>query len=73
MSSLSAGRPSARAGRQGIDVRDLVRDETARINFEVPRELRQAFKAWAAQHDTSIKDELTRHIAQLVEQDSSTH
>ena len=41
--------------------------EDARINFMIPRELRQKFKAWAAQNDTSIKDELTRHIRSLVD------
>ena len=40
--------------------------EDARINFMIPRELRQQFKAWAARNDTSIKDELTRHIRSLV-------
>lgn len=41
--------------------------DDARINFMIPRELRQKFKAWAAQNDTSIKDELTRHIRSLVD------
>jgi hypothetical protein len=33
-----------------------------RINFEVPRELRNAFKAWCNTNDTTIKDELTAYI-----------
>ena len=41
--------------------------DDVRINFMIPRELRQKFKAWAAQNDTSIKDELTRHIRSLVD------
>lgn len=41
--------------------------EDARINFTIPRELRQRFKVWAAENDTSIKDELTRHIHSLVD------
>lgn len=41
--------------------------EDARINFTIPRELRQRFKVWAAANDTSIKDELTRHIHSLVD------
>lgn len=66
-SGLSAGRPSSRSSKPDVDVRSLMSDDTSRINFEVPRELRNQFKAWAAQHDTTIKDELTRHIRSLLE------
>lgn len=40
--------------------------EDARINFAIDRELRQRFKVWAAANDTTIKDELTRHIEELL-------
>ena len=39
---------------------------TRRINFEVPQELHAAFKAWCAQHDTSMKDELEAHILRVL-------
>ncbi|NIY62056.1 hypothetical protein GQ603_16115 [Clavibacter michiganensis subsp. michiganensis] len=35
---------------------------TARVNFEVPRDVRNAFKAWCSNNDTSVKDELTAYI-----------
>jgi hypothetical protein len=35
---------------------------TSRINFEIDRAKRAAFKAWCAQNDTSIKDDLTAYI-----------
>jgi len=38
-----------------------------RINFEISRAKRAAFKAWCAQNDTSIRDELTAHIDRLIE------
>lgn len=68
-SGLSAGRPSARTGKPATSVRDLVGDSggEARINFSVPRDLRARFKVWAIEHDTTMTDELTRHIRSLVE------
>ena len=39
----------------------------ARINFEVPRELRNAFKAWCSSNDTSVKDELTAYIQRCIQ------
>ena len=67
-SGLSAGRPSSRNSTPGVNVRDLMAEEgaPARINFEVPRELRDKFKVWAVQNNTTIKDELTRHIRSLI-------
>jgi hypothetical protein len=38
-----------------------------RINFEIARNKRAAFKAWCAQNDTSIRDELTSHIDRILE------
>jgi len=35
---------------------------TSRINFEIDRAKRAAYKAWCAQNDTSIKDDLTAYI-----------
>lgn len=68
-SGLSAGRPSNRNSTPGVSVRDLMAEEPAlaRINFEVPRELRDKFKVWAVQNNTTIKDELTRHIRSLLD------
>lgn len=45
------------------------RSETpqGRINFEISRDKRAAFKVWCAQNDTSIRDELTAHIDRLIE------
>ena len=40
--------------------------DEARINFAIDRELRRRFKEWAAHNDTTIKDELTRHIEELL-------
>ncbi|MWV76098.1 hypothetical protein SAMN06295924_12316 [Rathayibacter rathayi NCPPB 2980 = VKM Ac-1601] len=67
-SGLSAGRPSTRSTTPGVTVRDLMAEDTvpARINFQVPRELRDKFKVWAVQNNTTIKDELTRHILSLI-------
>lgn len=39
---------------------------TRRINFELPKERHAAFKAWCAQHDTSMKDELEAHILRVL-------
>ena len=38
-----------------------------RINFEISRAKRAAFKAWCAQNDTTIRDELTAHIDRLIQ------
>ncbi|WP_434157594.1 plasmid partition protein ParG (plasmid) [Clavibacter michiganensis] len=37
-----------------------------RINFELPRERHAAFKAWCAQNDTTMKDELEAHIMRVL-------
>lgn len=39
---------------------------TRRVNFELPRERHAAFKAWCAQHDTSMKDELEAYIVRVL-------
>lgn len=68
-SGLSAGRPSNRNTTPGVNVRDLMAEESelARINFQVPKALRAKFKVWVAQNNTTITDELTRHIESLVD------
>jgi hypothetical protein len=38
----------------------------ARINFQVPREVRNAFKAWCSKNDTTVKDELTSYIQRCI-------
>lgn len=39
----------------------------ARINFQVPREVRNAFKAWCSKNDTTVKDELTAYIQRCIQ------
>jgi hypothetical protein len=41
-------------------------DADARINFQVSREVRNAFKAWCSKNDTSVKDELTAYILRCI-------
>ncbi|MBT1611893.1 hypothetical protein [Curtobacterium poinsettiae] len=38
----------------------------SRINFEIPKGTRAAFKMWCIEHDTTIKDELTAYIEQRI-------
>jgi len=37
-----------------------------RINFEIPKAKRAAFKAWCAQNDTTIRRELSEHIDRVL-------
>jgi hypothetical protein len=39
----------------------------ARINFQVSREVRNAFKAWCSKNDTTVKDELTAYIQRCIQ------
>lgn len=67
MSKLSTGRPSARNSKPNVDAAALMSEDTTRVNFQIDRQARNAFKAWCAENDTTIKDELTRHIYSLIQ------
>lgn len=66
MSSIRAGRPSVRKS-QAAAANATESEDLTRINFVLDRELRNEFKAWCAKNDTSIKDELTRHIRTITQ------
>jgi hypothetical protein len=67
-SVLSAGRPSARA-EKAATLASLADDAgvTKRITFELAPEQHAKLKIYAARQGTSIKELLTKYIAELPE------
>ncbi len=68
-SGLSAGRPSSRNSQPNVDARALLAQSAGskRVNFETDPQLRSQFKAWCAANDTTIREELERHMRSVVE------
>jgi hypothetical protein len=66
MSGLSAGRPSRTGSNPAKTLSILAGDEeTARVNFDLPKAKHRALKAYAASQGKTIKEVLTDYIDQL--------
>lgn len=67
-SGLSAGRPSSRNSQPSVEARALLQQSAGskRVNFETDPQLRAEFKAWCAANETTIREELERHMRSVV-------
>ena len=69
--SLSAGRPTARTGAQGKSLEDL-REATARINGEIPRDLHRLVKIHAAHEGVTMTEIMIKALREYLDRHDIT-
>lgn len=63
--ALSAGRPSAKSNKAATLASLADKAATARVNFDLARDLHTKLKVYAAKQGKTVKEVLSDYVAQL--------